>query len=389
MKLLIIGIGDPVPSFIERRLGALGKLGIRLTICLGYRQGLKSIDSFQTIRYGDWRQMGLVEILGFVWLLLRYPFRFLYVYQSYRDRPASIRWRLILKYFPLACVRDVDLVHIQWLALAPDLVWLKSVYRVPVIASARGSQVTVYPFTQQGYAGFIQKALAVTDACHLVANDLRRSVLALGADQRKLFVNYNGIDLLRFKPTRREEKGKALLLISVGALIWRKGYMFQLFLLQQLIERNVSASLTIVGEGGDKSGLMYTSKVLGLLDHITFAGQLDETCVARLLAKSDVYISTSLAEGLPNSVVEAAACGLPVVAFACEGIREVVEHGVTGFVVEPGKIDEMVNYLVALQDETARSKMSQCARNRMELYFDQDKCVAEMIAHYQRIINAG
>jgi glycosyltransferase involved in cell wall biosynthesis len=282
------------------------------------------------------------------------------------------------------------MVHVQWLGQVPNLYWLKSFYRVPIIASARGSQVTVYPHTKPGYGDMIRQALCVVDACHLVSNDLRKAVLALGADEKKLFINYNGIDLNRFKPTnQRDSVDKTMRLISVGALIWRKGYVFQLTVLQQLLARNVPASLTIVGEGPDREGLIYMCKALGLKEYVILTGQLNESEIVERLTKSDAYLSTSLAEGLPNSVVEAAACGLPVVAFDCEGIREVVDHGVSGYVVGRGMIGEMAAFIEILQDGALRGRMGRYARQRMEDLFDQDKCVAEMIGHYQRMMHAG
>src|SRR5690606_37617684 len=113
---------------------------------------------------------------------------------------------------------------------------------------------------------------------------------------------------------------------------------YQLLSLKELLRNGLIVKLLLVGEGPDREGLLYTANKLGLSESVVFSGNVAEETVAKLLSQSDIYVSTSIAEGLPNSVVEAAASGLPIVAFACEGIREIVANGENGFVVPFGDI---------------------------------------------------
>lgn len=358
-------------------------------VALSYRQKELLPANVEIVRYGDLRQMGWVDALGFIVSVLLSPGRFARVFRVVPASKLSTRLKLAIRFFPLTRPKEIDVIHIQWLGHVPDLYWLKSFYNARMIASVRGSQVTVYPHSQPGFTQIIRNAFRLADSFHLVSHDLLGPSLALGAESKKLFVNYNGIDLFRFKPVPGLNLHQGLKLISVGALMWRKAYYFQLLVVRQLIMSGSTVSLIIVGAGPDREGLKHTARVFGVEDAVSFTGQLPEAEVIAKLREADVYLSTSLAEGLPNSLVEAAACGLPIVAFACEGIREIVAHGATGYVVPAGDTDAMVQYVQRLQEETGRLEMGKCARTHIERYFNQDECVEEMIEHYKRIVNGG
>ena len=104
------------------------------------------------------------------------------------------------------------------------------------------------------------------------------------------------------------------------------------------------------------------------------------------LNQADVYVSASAAEGLANSVVEASACGLPVVTFACEGMAEVLEDQVTGFILPFGDVEGMTEKIQILKDSPERSmQMAEAARARMIEKFDEKKWVSHMIETYKTI----
>lgn len=388
LKLLIIGAGNPTPTFIARRLNALAEANLKLVVALAYGQKHTLHGNIKIVRYGNLNQMRLVDALGFVVSVIVYPIRFVRVFRLVSAGKLSTRLKLAVRFFPLALLKNVDLIHVQWLGLVPDVQWLKATLHAPIVASVRGSQVTVYPITRATYSDLISRAFQQADACHLVSNDLKKPCMALGALPAKLFVNYNGIDLERFKPNGRKKNTSGITLISVGSLIWRKGYLFQLMILQKLRTSGVQVQLHIVGSGIEAEGLTYTANTLGVADCVLFEGHLTEPEIIERLQGADVYISTSMAEGLPNSLVEASACGLPIVTFNCEGAHEIIEHGVTGFIVPPGDVAQAAASLTALLNRDTRMAMGMKARERMLKFFDQRMCVTDMVAHYKRIAHA-
>lgn len=389
MKILVVGVGDPIPTFIRRRIAALAGSGIQVVVALGYHRQNTLPPTVEIVRFGDFLQMGGWGFIGFMSKVLAKPRIFYLVFKALQHQGFRTRLKLTVRYFPLCLPRGVDIIHLQWLAQVSDLHWLKTFHQARLVASVRGSQVTIYPVTRTGYYQIIQNALQLADAYQLVSSDLRAPCLALGAVEDKLFVNYNGIDLDQFTPARKQKPGNTLRLISVGALMWRKAYFFQLLVVRQLIGSGSQITLTIVGAGPDREGLMHTARIFGIQDAVFFTGQLVEAEIIGKLQEADVYISTSLAEGLPNSLVEAAACGLPIVAFECEGVREIVEHGGTGYVVPAGDTNAMAGYVKQLQEEIGRMEMGKRARVRIERYFNQDECVKEVIGYYGKILNGS
>lgn len=384
-RLLVLGVGNPIPNFIRRRVLAIRETHeYDLMMTVEFGQSVDSFEGVKIIRIGG--PTSFFQKLMLLTGVLISPLGFIRLALFHSGLGVIQRTKLAIKYLPLTRVPRPDIIHIQWLSSAIEFSWLRRYFRCPIVGSVRGSQVTVYPLTRTNFKDVIVRSFKLVDACHLVSRDLMASCLALGAKKEKLFVNFNGINLQKFRPPINRVVSKELNVISVGSLMWRKGFVFQLMILYRLRERGINLTLTLVGSGPDLEGLKYLSHVLGLDGFINFKGQLTEDEIIRELRIADIYISTSLAEGLPNSLVEAAACGLPIVAFDCEGAREIIETDVTGFIVPPGDIDKAVECLFVLQNWNYRTNMGNRARERMEQNFDQEKCVHEMMGYYRKII---
>ncbi|MEO7990195.1 MAG: glycosyltransferase family 4 protein [Chryseolinea sp.] len=384
MRILVIGVGNPIPSFILRRLRALSKAGIELTITIENYQRVEDLPKAEFIRIGG--SLSLIhQFFAFVRALLS-PFLFfrLMSLQSELKFIQRLKWAVL--YFPLVRVKTPDVVHFQWLASIPEYSWLRNYFSCPFMGSARGSQLTVYPNTRFSSKEKIEKAIQRADYIHCVSKDMALACERLGANTEKLIVNYNGISLTRFTPSHTTRLESATLrLISIGALIWRKGYVFQLQIIKELKDLGHSVTLNIIGSGSDEMGLRYTAHRLGIEGQVVFEGQQKEEHILVRLQSSDLYLSASAAEGLPNTLVEAAACGLPIVAFQCEGVNEVIEENRTGYIVDFGDIKEAAQKIVQLKDANKRAAMGQLAREKIEKEFDEAQWVRKMIDVYKDV----
>jgi glycosyltransferase involved in cell wall biosynthesis len=383
IKVLIIGIGNPIPSFIYRRLLTLTKNGVKLTVVTDYGQELQLMGA-EIVSIS--RKQNLSTLLIGIRNVFEMPLLLLKMLRIRKQLPLAQRIKWAIKYLPLLRIKTPDVIHIQWLSSVPEMEWLKHFFSCPMVASARGSQVTVYPFTRPGYRETIERAIQQVDCIHCVSNDIANVCVELGAPKEKIRVNYNGIDLQKFFPAQAKAKSTdSFVLISVGAMMWRKGFVYQLQVLKRLREKG-DVKMLWIGEGPDREALQYQAIKLGVADHVTFAGKVKTDELPSRLNQADVYISTSAAEGLANSVVEASACGLPVVAFACEGMEEVLEDGVSGFILPFGDIEGLVAKIQLLMDKPElRIQMANAARQRMVEKFDEKKWVSHMIEIYKSI----
>ena len=145
--------------------------------------------------------------------------------------------------------------------------------------------------------------------------------------------------------------------------------------------------LLLAGDGPDHAALEEQARTLRLGERVRFLGRRDD--VADLMKAADLYVMTSVREGLPGSVVEAQASGLPCVVTRCGGPEEVVVDGVTGSVVPVGDAVSVANVVVELlADEGKRAGMAAAARANAKR-FDIDRMIDEWVALYRAAATAA
>ncbi len=354
IRVLFLGIGTPVPTFIRNRILQLDKTGQIKAIVLAPKDAL--VD-FQLVNGLVLPQLPVrfnlrKTILPLLWFCVRFPASTVRLWKSLAMYPRRVRMRTFVKYHSLVRIKRINIVHFQWIVSPDEIKWAKLFFRVSVIISARGSQLTVYPATEDGYEEKIRKSLSSADYIHAVSQSMAEACIRFGAIRDRVFVNYNGIEINRLmKSQSRKSASDELQLISTGTLMWRKGFLWQVQLIRELNNSGIKARLKIIGDGPDRQGLLYTIIRLKLQAVITLEGQKPQDEVIKSLMASDIYISTSAAEGLSNAVLEAVACGLPVVAFDCEGMNEVINDRYNGFIVPFGDIESMAEKIRNLYND--------------------------------------
>jgi sugar transferase (PEP-CTERM/EpsH1 system associated) len=212
---------------------------------------------------------------------------------------------------------------------------------------------------------------------------------------------YNGVDQARFSP-RVDARCLAglpdgfmpedgLLIGSVGRLAQVKDQasLLRAFaLLQQQPEgRRDHLRLMLVGDGPLFQDLHCTAEELGIVDKVWMPG--DRKDIPELLRSMDVFVLPSLAEGISNTILEAMASGLPIVATDTGGTPELIEPGDNGLLVpvgNPAALAERLGYLVDHQDE--RTRMGHAGRERVERRFNWDATVESYLSVYDDVLNA-
>lgn len=220
--------------------------------------------------------------------------------------------------------------------LYPDgvaAVWLGRRLGRPVVLTARGSDVTQiahHPLPRQLIRAAVQEAVAVIT----VSAALRQGVIELGAPAGQVQVLRNGVDLDAFHPVPREAARLALgmtrpTLLSVGHLIERKGHALTIQAMRLLPEWD----LVILGEGPDRPALEALVGKLGLTGRVRLLGGRPHGELLRYYSAADAMVLASSREGWANVLLEAMACGTPVIASDIPGNREVVRSLDAGRVV--------------------------------------------------------
>ena len=229
------------------------------------------------------------------------------------------------------------------------------------------------------WADRLVRPLTTVTIC--VSEREREAGLAAGTcDGDRTVVIPNAVDVAgarRFRPAGRERP----LLIAVGRLKAPKDFLTLVRALGKLPPDAFDA--LIVGEGPDRSRLEEEIGSLGLLGRIRLTGERRD--VPELLAGADVFVLQSASEGMPVSVLEAMAAGLPVVASRVGGVPEQVDDGGTGLLVEPGDPDALAAALGRLlEDGALRLRLGSAARARAEEAFDLEPFRRAHVELYSR-----
>ena len=186
------------------------------------------------------------------------------------------------------------------------------------------------------------------------------------APRAKVEVVHNGLDLERFSP-RPGSHGDGLRIGTVGRLVPLKNLPMFIEAAALVRAECPTAMFYIVGVGPERAPMEQLVRERGLADAVCFLGERHD--VPALLQEWDLFWLTSLWEGLPNVVLEAMACGLPVISTDVGGVSEIIHDGTDGIVIPSGAADQLARHSLALiQDTTLRRAMGAAARLRAQAF---------------------
>lgn len=237
----------------------------------------------------------------------------------------------------------------------------------PYIISFRGKDVHGGKSKDFGGIAGVVKHISLPvwrNASSLVANSQGLRKIAETVDPSSTIeVIPNGVDTNKFYPGRRNCSGP-LRLLYVGRLEPFKGVDTLLEAAAIVRSRSESAfTLSIVGDGSRRSELEQLARSLGLADIVSFNGWIDRSFIPDRYRSSDLFVTPSVVEGMPNGVLEAMAAGLPVIASRVPGTEELIRHNDTGLMVEPNNALELAGQITrCLSDPGLRLKLSEAAR---------------------------
>lgn len=273
----------------------------------------------------------------------------------------------------------------------PDLVY--SPYHLP---DRRPGIEELEALVARDRAAYLEMAERV-DRIICVSAGVRDSYAEVGVDPRKLRVVRNGI---RPTPTAcsreavRERLGLSLdrpVVLSVGRMIDVKGHLFTLRAIAEVVRRRPDVLFVWVGGGPLEDELRRRVRDLGLQESVWFAGQRED--VPDLICSADLFLLASMVEGLPLVVLEAMAAGRPVVATRVCGTSEVVQDGVTGRLVESGRLDGSGDtaaltaaILEPLEDPDLAAAWGSAGRALFESEFTCARMARETAAIYDELI---
>jgi len=233
-------------------------------------------------------------------------------------------------------IDNLDIFHIQWAKTLVQYPEFIEKIKCPVVLSLRGTHINVSPLSDEQLALSYKKYFPQIHGFHAVSQSISKEVEKYGADIKKITVINPAVEekLLNYKADRTKNlDSNTLHIISVGRCHWIKGYTFALDAMSILRKEKVDFHYTIIASGRDQENIFYQIHDLGLSEYVTFINGLSHKEAIDKISESDLFLLSSVGEGISNVVLEAMALGIPVISTDCGGIGEVIRNSKNGFLV--------------------------------------------------------
>ncbi|PYJ12808.1 MAG: colanic acid biosynthesis glycosyltransferase WcaL [Verrucomicrobia bacterium] len=272
---------------------------------------------------------------------------------------------------------DASVLHIYFGQIAVHLLPLIRAWKKPSIVSFHGADVTV-EMNKPAYRQATREMLAAVKLVLVRSESLRRALTELGCDETKIALQRTGIPLEEFPFRERSfPQDDEWRLVQAGRLIEKKGLPVTLNAFAVFLDRYPNATLTIAGEGPLLDELQKLTRELNIEERVSFTGFVSQEQLREIYYRSHIFLHPSQIgrdgnqEGVPNSMLEAMASGLPVFATEHGGIPEAIENAVSGVLVREHDHEALSRALLsATQDLIFLSRIARSAAEVVRKNFD-------------------
>jgi len=286
-----------------------------------------------------------------------------------------------------------DIVHVFFGIPDGPIGWaLKRVYGLPYIISLRGADVPsdeVKRFAKhyRMLRPFIRWLWHDTDALVAVSNGLREYALQTTPDL-PIQVIPNAIELSVFTPPLRRNGDGPVKLLFVGRFNAFKNVEKLIEAVGRLKEMGIeNFELQLVGEGERRASVERQVVEKGLTKQVRFVGWVNREEIVEQYRQADLFVTATTWEGMPNTVLEGMACGLPVVATRASGLEELVHDGVNGYLVNINDSSALADRIATLiNNPYERQRMSRESRKIAEQEFAWEYITTQYVEIYKRVL---
>jgi colanic acid/amylovoran biosynthesis glycosyltransferase len=340
----------------------------------------------------------------------RYPFERIYIvpkpathflrrfwFRQLRDEPWQISHRELRALQSILSKTDARLLHIYFGQIAVHLLPLIRAWGRPSIVSFHGADVLV-DMNKPAYREATRQMLNTINLVLVRSESLRRAVIDLGCNEEKIEIHRTGIPLDEF-PFRERNFTAApseWQIVQAGRLIEKKGLPVTLRAFAVFLRQYPNAKLTIAGEGPLLGPLQNLARDLNIDGRVSFTGFISTGQLREIYYASHIFLHPSQTgrdgnqEGIPNSMLEAMASGLPVFATQHGGIPEAIENGVSGVLVPEHDHEKLAAALLdAAKDPEFLSRIARNGAETVRQKFDLRTQAQRLDDTYLKIIGRG
>jgi glycosyltransferase involved in cell wall biosynthesis/ubiquinone/menaquinone biosynthesis C-methylase UbiE len=373
--------GDGSAPFIQSIAQALHNLGDEIEVVAPYdplvRPGDTSgvvVHRFKYTPVNKWHIMGHARVLEADTHLRMYSFLLLPFF-------------LTAAFFSLLRVarrQKADIIYAHWvLPNGVPAALVSVILRTPLVISLHGSDIYLArKFRLFGLAArWAFRHASLVTAC---SPELKQIALDLGAPPDTILLPY-GADPALFNPAQRSEQKHAsfqtrsddLIISGIGRMVPKKGFQIAIEAFREVLQKCPQARLVLGGDGPMMRVLTDMAEEAGLRERVSLIGRVPWNEVPEFLASADIFVLPSVRDeagnidGLPNVLLEAMGCGVPVVASDISGVRTVLDDGENGLLAPSGDAHALAQALIRLiEDSPKRDRLGKAARQSIETTYN-------------------
>lgn len=286
---------------------------------------------------------------------------------------------------------NISLLHAHHGQLGVLLLPFKEETNLPLVTSIRGRDATLanQPI---GYLDNMKMLFDRGERFFPVCQYLADRLIAWGCPSEKIRVLYGGVDLNEFK-YRAPHKGDSQNILSIGRLVEKKGHHILMQAFQKIRGKFPNATLTIIGRGGLEEYLISLANQLNLGDSFRLLNHLPKDQVREQMTNADIFCAASLeaadgdVEGIPNTLKEAMAIGVPVISTNHAGIPELITNNKEGVLVQENNVDELADALeFMLSNREKWETYTVAARQKVEQKFNLAQQLQQQAEFYDELV---
>jgi glycosyltransferase involved in cell wall biosynthesis len=317
-------------------------------------------------------------------------------FRQIRDKPWQISKTELSALLRILSETRSRVLHVYFGQIAVHLLPLIRKWENPSIVSFHGADVMV-DMNKPAYRDATLQMLKAVKLVLVRSDSLRRAVTDVGCDPEKIEVQRTGIPVAEFPFRERvfPQDGRWRF-VQAGRLVEKKGLPITLRAFAVFVQQYPNATLTIAGEGPLLDELQGLARESGIEERVSFTGFISQEQLREIYYRSHIFVHPSQTghdgnqEGIPNSILEAMATGLPVFATVHGGIPEAIENSATGVLV-PERDDEALAraLLNAAQDRSFVSRIARAGAEAVRKNFDLSTQAERLEDVYLKIIGSG
>src|SRR3989344_1794594 len=297
--------------------------------------------------------------------------------------------------------REYDIVHFHGASLPlfinlPLLKLLKKKVVAKVASAKIGTEAGSLKGHYFGIGNIIIKLLQMVDAFIATTAEIKDGLEKDGFTVAKINRIPNFVDFSLFMPSSAGLKGKkraelglgsSQLVTFSGRFIQRKGIDFLLQAWKNVVKVSPKSKLLLLGDGPMLQEMRNSASQLEIKDSVYFLGHTQQ--ILDFLQASDIFVLPSLQEGMPNSLLEAMACGLPVIATRIGGVMDIVKDGENGILIEPADPQGLADGILRLLNDSEFARKIACnAFQTIKNSYSIDSIAARYIELYRQLLKA-